>query len=179
MRYRVTDDDGTVVTDRFIIVVSAAGQALALPGTADQTATVGVAFSLTLPAATGGATPYAYTVSGQSAGLTFNATSRVLSGTPTTAGTDTITYEVTDDDGDSESDTFDIVVSAAPPSTGISVFDAAVVGGDTDPNVSDATPGVPAFGVANVRERFELIPLTARIVARRVDARRTHPAVVM
>ena len=37
----------------------------------------------------------------------------MLSGTPTTAGTDTITYEVTDDDGASESDTFDIDVSAA------------------------------------------------------------------
>ena len=116
--YEVTDDAAETASDTFDIVVSAAGQPLALPGTADQTATVGDAFSLTLPAATGGATPYAYTVTGQPAGLTFNATSRVLSGTPTTSGTDTITYEVTDDNGASESDAFDIVVAAADGAIG-------------------------------------------------------------
>ena len=116
--YEVTDDAAETASDTFDIVVSAAGQPLALPATSDQVATVGDAFTLTLPAATGGATPYAYTVTGQPGGLTFDATSRVLSGTPTTAGTDTITYEVTDDDGASESDAFDIVVAAADGAIG-------------------------------------------------------------
>ena len=114
VRYRVTDDDGTRVTDRFIITVSAAPVVpVVLPTTADQTATVGNAFSLTLPAATEGTTPYVYTATGLPPGVNFNATSRVLSGTPTAAGTYTVTYEVTDDAAETASDTFDIVVAAA------------------------------------------------------------------
>ena len=57
-----------------------------------------------------------YTVTGQPGGRSTRR--RALSGTPTTAGTDTITYEVTDDDGASESDTFDIVVAAADGAIG-------------------------------------------------------------
>ena len=109
VRYGVTDGDSTVVDDRFVIDVLAA--ALVLPVTADQTATVGTAFSLTLPAATGGTTPYAYTATNIPAGFTFNAGTRLLSGTPTTVQTRTVTYQVTDDAGETESDTFDIVVA--------------------------------------------------------------------
>ena len=58
---------------------------LSLPGPADQSATVGTAFSLTLLAATGGTTPYTYVATNIPTGLAFNATTRVLSGTPTTA----------------------------------------------------------------------------------------------
>ena len=68
--------------------------ALALPATADQSATVGTAFSLTLPEATGGTPTYTYTATNLPAGLSFNATTRVLSGTPTTAQTRTVTYQV-------------------------------------------------------------------------------------
>ena len=40
-------------------------------------------------------------------GLTFTATTRVLSGTPTTAATTALTYTVTDERGSTASDTFD------------------------------------------------------------------------
>ena len=58
-----------------------------------------------------------YTASPLPAGLSFNTGTRVISGTPTTAGTTTVTYTVTDDDGDSDTDTFTITVSAAPVTT--------------------------------------------------------------
>lgn len=44
-------------------------------------------------------------------GLTFNASTRQLSGTPTVAGTHAITYTVTDEDGDTDTLTFTITVS--------------------------------------------------------------------
>src|SRR5205814_1142993 len=61
------------------------------------TGTVGTVYSQTL-AATGGTPPYAWSVISGSlpAGLTLNATSGAMSGTPTTAGTSNFTVQVTD-----------------------------------------------------------------------------------
>ena len=73
--------------------------AVALTDTGDQTYTMGRPIpALTLPAATGGTGTLTYTLRDGSGndvdttdnaipGLTFNTTSRVLSGTPTTAAT--------------------------------------------------------------------------------------------
>ena len=81
--------------------------------------------ALTLPAATGGTGTLTYTLTGTAAammwtpptvavpGLTFNTTTRVLSGTPTTATTTALTYTVTDESGSTASDTFDTVTVAA------------------------------------------------------------------
>ena len=62
----------------------------------DQTFTVGEGVNLTLPIAAGGTAPYTYTLTPLPAGLSFDKTRRELSGTPTTAGTTTATYTVTD-----------------------------------------------------------------------------------
>ena len=45
-------------------------------------------------------------------GLTFNTTTRVLSGTPTTAATTALTYTVTDEHGSTASDTVTVTVAA-------------------------------------------------------------------
>ena len=91
-----------------------AGIPVALPTTADQTATEREPFSVTLPAATDGALPYAYAATGLPDGLTFNASTRVLSGTPTEFGAFTITYTVSDLYGRTASDTFALAVAEAP-----------------------------------------------------------------
>jgi Zn-dependent metalloprotease len=72
-----------------------AGTALALANPGNQTGSVGTAASLAL-SATGGTAPYTFSATGLPAGLSINASSGVISGTPTTAGTSTVTATVTD-----------------------------------------------------------------------------------
>ena len=95
------------------------------PSVADQEAEVGEAVSLTLPVGTGGNVPLSYEVSNLPAGLTFNVMTRLISGSPTTAQTRTVTYTVTDVDGDSDGVTFDFVIVAAIPALVLSDFDTA------------------------------------------------------
>ena len=82
VRVTVEDDDGDTAFRQFALTVSAAADLTpSLPAIADQTATVGTAFSLTFNAATSGDTPLSYSVSGNPAWLTLS--TRTLSGTPT------------------------------------------------------------------------------------------------
>ena len=119
LTYTVTDEHGSTASDTVTLTV-ADGVALNAPG--DQTYTMGRPIpALTLPAATGGTGALTYTLTGPSdaalsqvvPGLTFNTTSRVLSGTPTTAATTALTYTVTDERGSTASDTVTLTVAAA------------------------------------------------------------------
>ena len=88
---------------------------------ADQAYLVEEIVSLTLPHATGGDGPLTYSLAPEIPGLMFDATTRTLSGTPTTAGTYDVEYKVEDNDtNDSESDaatlSFTITVKAPPES---------------------------------------------------------------
>ena len=66
---------------------------------------------VTLPAATGGNAPITYTLTPAIAGLTLNPSTRVLTGTPTTAAEATMyTYTATDRDGDTMMLMFSITV---------------------------------------------------------------------
>jgi hypothetical protein len=79
------------------------------------TMVVGVAISETLPEAMGGEEGLAYSLSPAVPGLTFDAATRVLSGTPTTPGTYDMTYTAKDSatGGTMESVTFTITVEPA------------------------------------------------------------------
>ena len=76
---------------------------------------VGTAVTVTLPEAMGGEQDLVYSLSGAVPGLTFDAATRVLSGTPTTQGTYNMTYAATDSatGGTMESVKFTIAVSPA------------------------------------------------------------------
>src|SRR5207249_844345 len=79
--------------------------------------TVGTSYSQTL-AATGGTPPYAWSVISGSlpAGLTLNATSGAISGTPTTASTSNFTAQVIDSSSGKASKAFTLTInSTAPP----------------------------------------------------------------
>ena len=77
----------------------------------NQSFTVGTAISaLTLPEASGGDGSLTYSLTPSVPGLRFNATTRRFTGTPTTAGTHSMTYTVTDSDGDTDSLTFTVAV---------------------------------------------------------------------
>ena len=66
--------------------------------------------TVTLPAASGGSGEASYTLTPKVPGLQFEAATRVLSGTPTEAGTHRMTYTATDGDGEATTLSFTIAV---------------------------------------------------------------------
>ena len=80
--------------------------------TSDQTYITGIAIApLVLPEASGGDGALSYELTGNlPAGLSFNADTRTLTGTPTAAGTYAMTYRVEDADGDDAMLMFRILV---------------------------------------------------------------------
>jgi len=137
---------------------------------ANQTFTVGTPASLSLPIATGGTAPYTYTLSPIPAGLQFDTTTRLLSGTPTTVGTTSATYTVTDAANMSAELTFTIEVTAdvtldVNGDGQVTVTDLAIVAlfyGIQVPDGVDLAADVNADGTVNI------LDLTA--VAQAIDA---------
>ena len=113
--YSATDAGSESVELQFGITVV---EALSLPGTvSNQTYTRGEAISdLVFPEATGGTPPYAYTLSPEPpAGLTFDAPTRSLSGTPSSVTPSAqYTYTATDAAGEFAEIQFSLEVIAAP-----------------------------------------------------------------
>jgi subtilase family serine protease len=75
-----------------------------------QSGTVGTATSLTL-SASGGTSPYTWTATGLPAGLTLNTSTGVISGTPTTAGTSSVTVTAKDSANATASASFSWTIS--------------------------------------------------------------------
>ena len=81
-------------------------------GPGNQTYTVGTAIdTLTLPEASGGDGTLTYSLSPEVPGLSFNATTRQLTGSPSTAASYDMTYTATDEDADTDALSFTITVS--------------------------------------------------------------------
>ena len=125
--YTVSDADGNTATDdqdtlTFAIAVDGAPAFASNASIADQNLTQDAAMTaVTLPAASGGNGALSYSISpALPAGLSFVASTRVLSGTPTVASASaTYTYTVSDaDDNTASTDkdtlTFAIAVDGAP-----------------------------------------------------------------
>lgn len=91
-----------------IVTGGTGGPAVTNPGT--QTGTVGTATSLTM-SASGGVTPYTWSASNLPAGLSINSSTGVISGTPTTAGTKSVTVTATDSASSPGSTTFSWVIN--------------------------------------------------------------------
>ena len=103
---------GTGEVDRF-----PSFQGVSSPGA--QSYTVGTAIdTLTLPAASDGDGPLTYRLTPTVPGLTFDADTRQLTGTPTTADSYAMTYTVSDEDGDTDSLGFTITVRSATAEEG-------------------------------------------------------------
>lgn len=94
---------------------------------------------MTLPEASEGNGRLAYALSPNVPGLTFNATTRELSGAPTMAGTYDMTYTATDEDGDAVTLAFNITVEEAEPA-GENSGGGDEVHGVTPPDESDSQP---------------------------------------
>ncbi len=116
-----TDDQGAGVSTTFTITVQAPAPPVNQPpvvvqAPVSQSATVGQAFSLTILKETfrdEDGLIARIDLSGQPAGLTYNPETRTLSGTPTAAGSYTLTATAIDDQGAGVSTTFTLSVQPA------------------------------------------------------------------
>ncbi|HEX5117419.1 MAG TPA: ExeM/NucH family extracellular endonuclease [Pseudonocardiaceae bacterium] len=104
------------------------GAAITVAGPGAQTGTAGTAITPVTLTATGGTPPYTWTASGLPAGLVISADG-VISGTPTTAGSSSVTVTATDSTGATGSATFSFVVGS-PAGTIVPI--AAIQGTNTD-----------------------------------------------
>ena len=172
MTYTVTDADGDTDTLSFGITVQESAETDTSPvfpatgGPGDQTYTVDTAIAtLTLPAASGGDGTLTYSLSPSVPGLSFDATTRRLAGTPTTAGTHAMTYTVRDADGDTGTLSFGIAVEESDGGTPGANEGDCRVGLLVSPGGSCTYPGTSdAFSVdQDGRARFLVISSTRAI----------------
>ena len=112
--YTANDGRGGVGSTSFVITVHANIVPVA-PAVSNLSGTTGTAFSTVLgPFTDANLDTLTYTATGLPPGLSFNASTRVISGTPTTAGTYTVTYTANDGMGGITSTSFQIAVAATP-----------------------------------------------------------------
>ena len=113
--YTVTDDDGDTATVTFNITINAdVAPTFGSAAISDKSYVQNSAITtIQLPEATSGNTPLTYSISPTvPAGLSFDATNRQITGTPTSPQSTTqYTYTVTDSDGDVTSLTFNIAIA--------------------------------------------------------------------
>jgi hypothetical protein len=108
------------------LTVAAATPTLSITTTAlnPATATVGVGYAAQQAVtATGGTTPYSWSVSGQPGGMGINSSSGAVFGTPTVAGTFSLTVTVADSSSPQQtaSKVLSLTVAAATPTTGLRI----------------------------------------------------------
>ncbi len=111
--YTVTDDDGDTDQIKFGIIVGSDVPTFGGETIDDKEYVTGTAITEMLPVAVGGDGALTYSLDTVPDGLIFDATTRVLSGTPATAMSKTAyTYTVRDEEGDTAELTFGITVEA-------------------------------------------------------------------
>ena len=109
VEYTATDTDGDVARQSFIITITTDLQPVLAPQS-NLTGRVGSPFAKFLPQANGGNGTLEYETTTPPPGLTFDVSLVKIKGTPTIAGTTTVTLTVRDQDGDEHSLPFNIVI---------------------------------------------------------------------
>ena len=186
------DTAGATATANLTVTIHGANDAPVLAAqTAAQNATVGTAFSFVLPTTTftdvdsGDTLTYAATAADGSslpAWLSFNATTRTFSGTPTAAGTYGVKVAATDLGGLAASETFNI--TAAPDPDDLQPVQCLQHAGADQPQRRSATRGRPQVPVERCRHhyRHQVLPQRQRhrtecrrpVVQHRHQARQRH-----
>ena len=173
-RYTCQSADGCEISNRAVVSGSivqtstAATPADTQPSFAgtnepgNKTYTVGTAIeALTLPTASGGDGTLAYSLTSSVPGLSFDDTTRQLTGTPTTAGSYIMTYNAEDEDGDSATRVFTITVN--PDSSGTATDGKCYVGLLVEIGESCTYPGTTDAFTVNERGRGSFLTFLAGI----------------
>jgi len=115
---------------------------------------IGKTVTETLPVAAGGNTPLRYRLTpALPAGLTFNAATRVISGTPTTATPETTyTYTVNDNDGD----TAEVMLEITVETDSMPDFDSTTI--PTQVYTAGSSFTLPAAAGGNTPLRYSITP---------------------
>ncbi|MDB6126777.1 MAG: Endoglucanase [Verrucomicrobia bacterium] len=125
----VTNASGSIISNAATLSIRPATPVITSPNSAP--ATVGAAFTYTIAAS---GSPTSFSATGLPAGLTFNSTTHVISGTPTTAGTSVVTITVTNASGTS---TFALTITVGAANA------APVITSPTNAPGTAGTPFVP------------------------------------
>ncbi len=126
--------------DLSLVTDTPGGANLVAVSTSPAPARVGVAFRAVAAHATGGEAPYAWSATGLPAGLTLDAGTAVLTGTPTAAGSFGVTAQVRDHAGGSASTAFVVTVDPGSPTVVTTVPDVVVTPAPTTPPAGSAVP---------------------------------------
>ena len=123
----------------------------------DQSYTVGEQIAtVQLPAASGGDGRLSYALRPQVPGVTFDASARLLSGTPTDSGTYRMTYTV--EDADADSDALKFTITVEPPDTAPSFGEQTVTDQSYTVGEQIATVQLPAASGGDGRLSYALRP---------------------
>jgi hypothetical protein len=143
--FTVTDSSGPVQTKSVALTLTIAATTLTITTVSLPGGQVGIAYSATL-AATGGTTPYTWTVTGGSlpAGLTLNASTGAITGTPTSTASAGVTFTVTDSSApvQTKSATLTLTITASGITVSVSPKRAGLVTGQmlpVTPTTNDAS----------------------------------------
>ena len=143
---KVTDSVGGTATKEFVVTITAPGvPSLVITTTALPTGTVGTAYNATL-AATGGIGAKSWSVSSGTlpAGLSLNASTGLISGTPTAPGASTFTVRIQDSGTPQQAAERQLAIVILPSGGG-----GGGGGGDGTLTVSNAPASVGGTFVAN------------------------------
>ena len=94
------------------IITNPSANTVTVTNPGNQSSTVGTAVSLQIQASDSGSSTLTYSATGLPAGLSINSTSGLISGTPTTAATSSVTVTATDTTGASGNASFSWTVNA-------------------------------------------------------------------